>query len=301
MANNILVQWQGVGQTIANIQAQLNTLAATALPAISSTTAGQFAVVNVAGTGYVLVQLSGDVTSSSATPGQVTVLRVNGNPVASTAPTPGQIWVWNGTTFVPVSISGDGTMSAGGVLTLTKFGGVTPSITGGTGITVTGTFPSLVISSSGAASGFSSLSTITLGASGGNTQTATIQLKDSTGANIAAVQKIEVYMATDALGATPSVSGAAVGVSVTTGALLQALTAKLHFDLITNASGAVALSFDNTGASGPYTDRIVLVLPTGGVLVSGLLFAQSTAYTSLQVDAPVLQKPIWVIPGRMGQ
>jgi len=302
VANNILIQWQGVGQTIQNIQAQLNALSASVLPPLSSSLAGEFTVVNAAGNSYTLAALSGDASSSSSAPGQVTVLRVNGNAVAATAPTSGQIWVWNGATFVPVSIGGDGTMSSGGVLTLTKFGGQTPAITGGTGITVTGTFPVLTISSNSAASGFTNQSAITNGAAGGSTQTVTIQLKDSNGNNIAAVQKIEVYMATDALGAMPSASGVYNTVTATVGAVLQALTAKLHFDLVTNNSGQVTLLFDNTNAPGAYTDRLVLVLPTGGVLVGSPLFIQSTAYSSQQTNLPPIvfiqkQHSPWITPG----
>jgi hypothetical protein len=65
VANNLLIQWQGVGQTIANIQNQLNALSASVLPAISAAVAGQFPLVNAAGTGYVLVNLSGRPPASA--------------------------------------------------------------------------------------------------------------------------------------------------------------------------------------------------------------------------------------------
>jgi hypothetical protein len=299
MANNILIQWQGVAQTIQNIQNQLNALAASTLPALSAAVAGEFPIVNAAGTGYVLLTLSGDVLSSSSTPGQITVQRVQGFSVSPTAPTSAQFWLFNGTTFTPVSLSGDGTMSSAGVLTLTKFGGVTPAIVGGSGVSVTGTFPALTISATGVAAGFSNLSTITLGAAGSNTQLATIQLKDSTGANLAQVQKIEVYMATDAAGAVPSASGVSQAVTVTTGASLFVAVSKLYFNLVTTAAGVVALNFDNTGGSGPYTDRLVLVLPANQVVVSAQLFVQSTAYSTMQptnLPMAAIQKPQWWTP-----
>lgn len=299
MANNILIQWQGVAQTIQNIQNQLNALAASTLPAISAAVAGEFPVVNAAGTGYVLVTLSGDVLSSSTTPGSITVQKVQGFSVSPTVPTSAQFWLFNGTTFVPVSLSGDGTISAAGVLTLTKFGGVTPAFSAGSGIAITGSFPTYTISATGVAAGFSNLSTITLGPAGSNTQTATIQLKDSTGANLTQVQKIEVYMATDSAGATPSVSGANNTVTVTTGASLFVAVPKLYFNVITTAAGVAQLTFDNTGGSGPYTDRLVLVLPANQVVVSGQLFVQSTAYSTMQpTSLPIaaIQKPQWWTP-----
>lgn len=117
----------------------------------------------------------------------------------------------------------------------------------------------------------SNQSTITLGAPSGTTQTATIQLKDELGNNVAAVQRIEVYMATDSAGATPSSSGANTSAAPTTGTVLKAHTAKLHWELITNASGQAVLSFNNASGSGTYADRVVLVLPGGKVLVSSAL------------------------------
>lgn len=114
-------------------------------------------------------------------------------------------------------------------------------------------------------------STITLGAAAGTAQVATIQAKDELGANVAAVQRLEVYLCTDAVGATPSSAGANGTVSVTTGALLKAHTAKLHFEVMTNASGAAAITFDNAAGGAAYTDRVAVVLPSGKVVVSAAL------------------------------
>lgn len=119
--------------------------------------------------------------------------------------------------------------------------------------------------------GFTSDSTITLSTGGSATQTATIQLKDSTGTNIAAVHKLRVYMCTDSAGATPSSSGAATSATVTTGTLLKAVTTKLDFEFLTNSSGVGVITFDNTGGGGAYTNRVVLVLPNGKLVVSSAL------------------------------
>lgn len=300
MANNILVQWQNVSNAIANIQAQLNALTASVLPPLSAAVAGDLVVVNAAGNGYVLVPLSGDVTTGT-TAGVVTVTKVQGQAVAPTGPNipaSGQIWIWSGTQWAPTTINGDGSITNTGLLTLSKWGGVVPTFTAGAGVTITGTFPTLTIAA-GASSAFSSLSTITLGAPNNATQTASIQLKDSTGANINAAQKLQVYMCTDANGAIPSVLGVQVGVTVTVGNTLKVQTAKLYFDLVSNTSGVVTLSFDNTGAAGQYTDRVALVLPTGQLVVSNPLAVSSTAYTTQGPALPhaLIWRTPWTVPG----
>jgi hypothetical protein len=110
---------------------------------------------------------------------------------------------------------------------------------------------------------YSSASTITLGAGGATTQAAAIQLKDADGNAIAAVQKIRVYVSDDAAGATPATSGCNGAVTVSVGATLKVQTAKLDWDLVTDANGAVTLTFDNTGGGGAYTKYVVVVLPNG--------------------------------------
>lgn len=114
-------------------------------------------------------------------------------------------------------------------------------------------------------------STITIGAAAGTTQTASIQLKDGDDVAIAAVRHIEVYMATDATGATVSTSGAAAGVTVTTGKAIAVITAALAWDLVTDVNGVAVLTIDNMGGGGEYADYVVLTLPNGEVVVSAVL------------------------------
>jgi predicted RecA/RadA family phage recombinase len=115
-----------------------------------------------------------------------------------------------------------------------------------------------------------STSTATPGATG-TSQDITIQLKDLAGDNIAAVQKIRAYMCTDAAGATPSATGCNGNVTASTGAILAALTAKLDFDIVTDATGAAVINFDNAGGGDVYADRLALVLPNGQLVVSDAL------------------------------
>lgn len=117
-----------------------------------------------------------------------------------------------------------------------------------------------------------SQSTVVPGAPGDKVQDVTITLKDADGDALTGVREVTVYMATDAGGATPSSSGAGTSVTATTGAVLKADTAKLVLRCITDANGVLVLHFDNTGGGGAYTDRVVLVLPSGnGVKVSAAL------------------------------
>jgi hypothetical protein len=118
---------------------------------------------------------------------------------------------------------------------------------------------------------FSSGSTVTVAAAVGTTQLVTITLKDADANTVAASQKIEVYMATDATGTTPSSAGSNGAVTVGTGLTLKVQTAKLHWDLVTSTGGVVTLSFDNAGGGGNYADYVVLVLPNGKLKVSAVL------------------------------
>ena len=71
-------QWQAILQLINNMQAQLNAIQGSqTLPLPSPAMAGNFAVVNGAGGGYVLVPLSGDVVSSNSVPGKTTVQTIS--------------------------------------------------------------------------------------------------------------------------------------------------------------------------------------------------------------------------------
>jgi len=176
--------------------------------------------------------------------GSVVVGNASGVGSALNAKTSGKILVGDGTDLASVAVSGDASLSSAGA------------------VTVTGVNGSKIASSN---------STITLGSPSGTTQVATIQLKDGADAAIADVRSCLVYMATDAAGATPSATGANASVTVSTGAAVVVLTAKLNWQLVTDATGAAALTFDNNGGGGTYTDRVVLVLPTGEVVVSSAL------------------------------
>jgi hypothetical protein len=118
----------------------------------------------------------------------------------------------------------------------------------------------------------STSSTVTLAAAVGDSQVATITLKDISGTTLTTPRRVHVYMCTDAAGATPSSAGAATSVTVGGGgALLSTTTAELDFQIVVGATGIATLTFNNTGGSANYTDRVALELPSGALIVSSAL------------------------------
>lgn len=116
-------------------------------------------------------------------------------------------------------------------------------------------------------------STRALSASG-VTQTCTFQAKDGDGNNIAAVQRVRVYLATTAAGVT--LAAAANGtVAPTTGTVLKAHTAKLDWDLLTDDTGKIVLSIGNTGGTDHYAVYVIFVLPNGKLIASAVTDVRS--------------------------
>ncbi|MGZ3775709.1 MAG: beta strand repeat-containing protein, partial [Bdellovibrio sp.] len=77
--------------------------------------------ITIANTGLTgTSSFSGDVSGTSST---ISVDKIKGTAVSATAPTSGQFLVYDGTTqYAPVSLSGDGTISTAGALTLKNTG-----------------------------------------------------------------------------------------------------------------------------------------------------------------------------------
>ncbi len=114
-------------------------------------------------------------------------------------------------------------------------------------------------------------STVVVAAASGTHQDITITLLDADGDALAAVRRIEVYVCDDAAGATPSSAAAAGNVTVQTGALLKAVTAKLQLEVLTDATGVAVIRFDNGGGGGAYTKHLAVILPSGAVVVSAAM------------------------------
>ncbi len=100
------------------------------------------------------------------------------------------------------------------------------------------------------------------------------QVKDASGAALAGVREIEVYMSTSATGENVSATSYSTGAAVTTGTQIVALSANKVWRLLTDNTGAFAISITASGK--PATERVVAILPTTGVpqisAVSGTAF-----------------------------
>lgn len=99
------------------------------------------------------------------------------------------------------------------------------------------------------------------------TQTATFQAKDADGNNIAAVQRVRIYLATLATGSVLA-AAAFAAVAPTTGTILKAHTAKLDWDFLTDSNGVLVLSINNTGGSDHYAVFAIAILPNGKIKAS---------------------------------
>ncbi len=90
------------------------------LSGLPTGTIGQFMIEGASSAAF--TTLTGDVTGSVVTPGDLTVVAIQGHAIASTAPTSAQLYIWSGSQLVPVSMSGDCTITTAGVITCTGSG-----------------------------------------------------------------------------------------------------------------------------------------------------------------------------------
>lgn len=103
----------GVGVVHSNASGFLSSSLLNVVTDITPGTPGQALFTNGSPNAF-WTGFSGDVSSSS-TPGKLTVTGIQGHPVSATAPTTGQVLEYNGTDYVPTTLSGS--FSAGGDLT----------------------------------------------------------------------------------------------------------------------------------------------------------------------------------------
>jgi hypothetical protein len=90
----------GLLSTSLIVDADVSNTAAIAVSKLASGTAGQFLIENAGGTAPTWTSISGDVTASIGTPGDLTVVALQGNPVDSTHLTStqdGYVATWNNT------------------------------------------------------------------------------------------------------------------------------------------------------------------------------------------------------------
>jgi hypothetical protein len=109
---------------------------------------------------------------------------------------------------------------------------------------------------------------ITVGAENANVRAITIQLKDSSGADIAYRQAIKAYVFADANGDAFVATGGSTGIAIGTDGALLALVAKKAFILVSEADGDIDLTWTDTGTEAAY---LALQMPSGRLVFSGAL------------------------------
>ena len=95
--------------------------------------------------------------------------------------------------------------------------------------------------------------TITAAAGASNVSTIVVTVKDANGATVAAVHQLELFFSADSGGATGNTGTAYSGTLVAgTGVLLETITAKKHFSILTAATGIFSGSLTDSAKTADY-------------------------------------------------
>lgn len=98
-SNTQVISWNGATWTPSNVsQIQGNTVTPGAL------TVGQLLLATTT-TNWSHMTITGDVSSSNIMPGRFTIVGIQGTPVSSTPPTSGQFLRYNGTNWIPTTVT----------------------------------------------------------------------------------------------------------------------------------------------------------------------------------------------------
>lgn len=112
--------------------------------------------------------------------------------------------------------------------------------------------------------------TWTIGAEATNVRAITLQLKDGNGAPLTQkrIVRLVVFSTT---GKTALATGGSTGIAADTGSLIIAThTAKLVFEILTDATGLLSLTWTDTG-----TESVVLQAEIDGIVVDSAAFANA--------------------------
>lgn len=109
----------------------------------------------------------------------------------------------------------------------------------------------------------------TIGAEDTNVINVAGQINDGLGNDLATATALKAYLADDAAGLTPSTSAPDGGIAIGTDGALVEWTANLSGLLISEADGD--FDIDITHAAGAATWYLVVVLPSGQLVVSGAI------------------------------
>ncbi len=110
-----------------------------------------------------------------------------------------------------------------------------------------------------------SSATITPGAETSNVIVAAIQLNDNSGKKVAVARQVTVWIS-DTAGAVPSGTAPNGATSITTGTVLSITTAKVLFNVISDATGLINLSIGESTAKSFYVN-----VSHGGAITSKIV------------------------------
>lgn len=109
---------------------------------------------------------------------------------------------------------------------------------------------------------------ITVGSEAADVINVAVQINDGEGVALTKVGVVDFYLADDSAGATPSTVAPSGGVAIgTDGALIESV-ANLSGKMVSDATGKVDIDITEVGAKTYY---LVLVMPTGGLVVSNAI------------------------------
>jgi hypothetical protein len=120
-------------------------------------------------------------------------------------------------------------------------------------------------------------SMITLSEPAGTVQDVLVKLRDQDDEPVLGHHVIEVYLSGHVDGAEIASAGPENGTAVEAGQILVELVTDTAWKFITDENGELDLALDNVGGAGVYENRVVLVLPSGAVIVSDALAIPDSA------------------------
>jgi hypothetical protein len=124
--------------------------------------------------------------------------------------------------------------------------------------------PTDVVDFAGAVAGAS----FTVSAEVSNVRTIAIQLKDGTGADIAARQAVRIAVFADANGDAFAATGGSTGIAIGTDGALVPIVAKKLFEVVSEADGDIDLTWTDTGTEAAF---LGIILPNGKLVMSTAL------------------------------
>lgn len=175
----------------------------------------------------------------------------------------------DGLAFISLTVPGSSTLS-GQAVTAAQFSALEPQLkTAATALHITWSVADDPGSSADSpfAASLPGAAVITATAEVADARVVTVQLKNIDGSNLAAKARATVWISATA-GGVPAATPPSSTVSVTAGTLLKEVTTKVLHDVVSDASGVIALSITEAGAKSFYVNVAI-----GNVVTSSAAIA----------------------------